>query len=293
MPMGEYRDEKDSSRLCQLTEQQREFAAAFLNEEDIDRDEKIQETREWIADSEDLCARTDDFFILRFLRGCKFDVEQAKQKLRSYYVQRSLSPEWFTNRDPFLPEVQELLKLGVFLPLKNVDEEGRLIVVVRTCVHDPKKHKQSNVFKVGMMLLDLACRDHVHCSLYGIVAIHDMTGVRLSHAFQMTPNIIRRLVSTWQAYPNRIRSLDYVNAPGHVNMVLNIFRQFMSGKLKQRMHVHTGNARTLLRKISPSVLPTELGGTDGDYESLTRYWKQRAEENKQWLMDDEKFKLKT
>jgi hypothetical protein len=55
---------------------------------------------------------TDDFFILRFLRGCKFDLEKSKRKLRSYYEQRSMSPEWFTNRDPFLPEIQEMLALG-------------------------------------------------------------------------------------------------------------------------------------------------------------------------------------
>lgn len=119
------------------------------------------------------------------------------------------------------------------------------------------------------MLLDLAAREHVHSSLFGIVAIHDMTGVQFAHALQITPSIIKRLVSTWQAYPNRIRSLDYVNAPTHVNLVLNIFRRFMSKKLRQRMHVHRGDGRAIVKKVSPSVLPSELGGTEGDYESLT------------------------
>lgn len=211
------------------------------------------------------------------------------------------------------------------------------------------------------MLLDLAARDHVNCSLYGIVAIHDMTGVQFGHALQMSPSIVKRLVHTWQAYPNRIRSLDYVHAPTHVNVVLNLFRQFMSKKLKERMHVHTGDGRTILQKISPCLLPPELGGTEDDYESLTskdffyffsilfnlilinfmllgkkffskifkanvewiflkspseettdtryflvyyeinyviyvefsEYWKQKAEENKQWFLEDEKYKLKT
>lgn len=54
----------------------------------------------------------DDQWILTFLRGCKFSLERAKAKLDSYYTMRTLLPEFFTNRDPMLPEIQEILKLG-------------------------------------------------------------------------------------------------------------------------------------------------------------------------------------
>ena len=33
----------------------------------------------------------------------------------------------------------------------------------------------------------------------------------------------------------RTKSLDFVNAPPHVNVVLSIFRQFMTEKLRQRV----------------------------------------------------------
>jgi hypothetical protein len=33
----------------------------------------------------------------------------------------------------------------------------------------------------------------------------------------------------------RTKSLDFVNAPLHVSVVLNIFRQFMTEKLRQRV----------------------------------------------------------
>lgn len=119
-----------------------------------------------------------------------------------------------------------------------------------------------------MMVLDIAARDHIKSSIYGIVAIQDMIGVQLGHALQMTPAVVKRLVDAWQSYPNRVRSLDYVNAPAHVNVVLNIFRQFMSKKLKDRIHVHSSDGKSLLKKISPSILPVELGGTEADYDTL-------------------------
>lgn len=54
----------------------------------------------------------DDFNILRFLRVCKFDVDKTKERLRNYYEHKAKCPEWFTNRDPFLSEIQEILDLG-------------------------------------------------------------------------------------------------------------------------------------------------------------------------------------
>lgn len=55
---------------------------------------------------------SDAVTIVRFLRGCKFDTEKARKKIKCFYELRGSSPEWFENRNPLLPELQELLKLG-------------------------------------------------------------------------------------------------------------------------------------------------------------------------------------
>lgn len=39
--------------------------------------------------------------------------------------------EWYGNRDPFRPEIEELLDLGVFLPLKEKDEQSRQVFIIR------------------------------------------------------------------------------------------------------------------------------------------------------------------
>lgn len=77
--------------------------------------------------------------------------------------------EWFANRNPFLPEIEELLDLGVFLPLKQKDDQHRQVFIIRkwidmfystlsqqffplfakgTAAHDPKTQTQNNVLKV-------------------------------------------------------------------------------------------------------------------------------------------------
>ncbi|KAJ8879264.1 hypothetical protein PR048_019871 [Dryococelus australis] len=50
--------------------------------------------------------------VLRFLRGCKFNEERTRYKLTNFYIMRAKVPEWFSNRDPLFPQLQEMLDLG-------------------------------------------------------------------------------------------------------------------------------------------------------------------------------------
>ena len=58
-----------------------------------------------------LCV-ADSQFLVAFLRGCKFSLERTKAKMDMYYTLKSALPEFFTNRDPMLPEIQKILKAG-------------------------------------------------------------------------------------------------------------------------------------------------------------------------------------
>ncbi|XP_046609735.1 retinol-binding protein pinta isoform X1 [Neodiprion virginianus] len=282
----------ESDDYWSLTDAEREYAALNLNEHEHDREKNISEMRQWILENKDLHTRTDDFYILRFLRGCKFDMKKAKMKFRNYHELRATVPEWFANRDPLLPELQEMFQMGVFLPLRKFDHEGRLVVIIRASVHDPSKHKQSNVFKAGKMILELASRYSKEVSLYGVFAIFDLDAVTLGHALQLPPAVIKRAVHSWQScYPMRTNSMEFINAPVYVNFVLNVFRKFMNPKMKSRVHVHTRGLKNLHKKISPNILPLEYGGTDGTVKELTEYWKTRVENDREWFIEDEKYKM--
>ncbi|XP_043272868.1 retinol-binding protein pinta [Venturia canescens] len=278
--------------VCQLSESEKQYVATHLNENDEVRQRSIDEIRRWIVENENLHARTDDFSILKFLRACKFDIGRTKKKLNNFHKQRAMLPEWYANRNPFLPELQELFDMGVFLPLRELDEEGKMIIIVRTSVHDPNKHKQADVLKAGKMVLDIATRDNETVSIHGVTAIFDMDGVTLGHGLQMTPGIVKRLVHSWQScYPLRIESMNFVNAPKYVNVVLNVFRCFMSKKMRTRLHVHTRSNTSFFDKIPSHILPEEYGGRGESIRSLTEYWKKIVTENTEWFAEDEKYKM--
>ncbi|XP_058983040.1 retinol-binding protein pinta [Musca domestica] len=247
--------------------------------------QKIQMLYQWLADNPNINARTDYENLEQFLRSCKYDLERTKKKIKSFYQIRAERSEWFSNRDPTLKEIQELLNLGVFLPIDGLDEQQRKVVIIRTAVHDPKEHSQNDVFKVMKMVLDLLIKFEPENCQNGIVAIFDMEGVQLGHAMALNPKLIKRTVDSWQTYPYQPKLMEFVNTPLHVNLVLNTFRIFMTPKMRSRVVVQK-------RKCSVKCenLPCNLGGKGPSYQELTQRWKRLVEENANFYTEDDKYK---
>lgn len=120
----------------------------------------------------------------------------------------------------------------------------------------------------------------------GMKMFSDMQGISLGHALQMTPLIIKRAVDSWESYPLRIQKLEFVNANYGINVVLDIFRSFMSAKMKARVSAKRGKPDF---KASDN-LPVELGGNESSYAVLAEHWKRVLESNANWFVDDEPFK---
>lgn len=252
--------------------------------ESPDRDCYLQKIYEWLDENPNINACRDENHLTFFLRSCKYDLEKTKKKIKIFYIMRAERTEWFANRDPFLPEIQELLNIGVFLPLEERDEHNRQVVIIRTSAHNPKVHSQNDVFKVSKMILDLLLRSEPNVSSVGIVAIFDMDGVQLAHALALNPKLIKRSVDSWQVYPCKPKMLEFVNAPTHVNFVLNTFRLFMTAKMKSRVFVRKGTSEV------KAILPKDLGGSGPSYEELAMKWKAEVERNAEYFAEYEKYK---
>ena len=99
------------SGIRELTEELQKAAIEQLGEvpERIPAD--LQALRSWIEQQPHLRARTDDQFLLSFLRGSKHSLEKAKSKIDRYYTLRSKFPELFTY-DFEDEKMRELHKLG-------------------------------------------------------------------------------------------------------------------------------------------------------------------------------------
>lgn len=83
-----------------------------LNEDPEKVEQVLEKFREWIRKTPHLKSRTDDQFLVTFLRGCKYNMKRAQQKLDMFYTLRSHIPELMLDRDPMDQKLRAIIKLG-------------------------------------------------------------------------------------------------------------------------------------------------------------------------------------
>ena len=76
-----------------------------------------------------LHCRTDDAFLLRFLRARKFDYDRAYQLLINYFTVRDEHKELFKDLRP--SALGKVFEDGGVMTLPNADKEGRRIILLR------------------------------------------------------------------------------------------------------------------------------------------------------------------
>ncbi|KAL1494780.1 hypothetical protein ABEB36_010324 [Hypothenemus hampei] len=260
----------------------------IFNETDQIRDKCLQDLKQWLSEVS-LNARTEDKYLLPFVRGCKFNLSKIQRKITNYYIMKRDRPEWFSNRNPLLPNLQDLIKLGVFVPLKKY-HDNKMVIVIRTAAHDPKRHTWDDLSKAGMMILDVACMENEVAQTNGVIAIFDMFGMGFSHYRTLTPTLIKNIVFAWQNYHVRPKQLEFINSPIYINVALNIFKSFMTEKMKGRVKVHFGGVEKAHTIVDKEILPFEYGGNEGSFESLGNFWFEKLLEYKDWFRDDERYK---
>ncbi|XP_044743838.1 retinol-binding protein pinta [Chrysoperla carnea] len=273
-----------------LSDADLEYLRQHFDETDESRERNVNEIRTWIEENGNFfLARTDYVWILSFLRGCKYDIEKTKKKIHSHLKLKESAPEWFQNRNPNLPELKELFKVGVFIPLRERDSENRLVCIVRAGAHNPYKHKQDNVFKISKMILEAAIQEMEAVTIYGVVVVVDMANVAMGHAIQLTPSRIKKAVTAWENYYVKPKQMNFIKAPSYINVILNVFKSFMSTKLKNRVHIYNDSV-PLDTVVEKRILPKDYGGDGRNLQELQDYWHEKCLNLTEWFADDEKYK---
>ncbi|XP_011164679.1 retinol-binding protein pinta isoform X2 [Solenopsis invicta] len=230
----------------------------------------------------------DDFLILRFLRVCKFNLEKTKVRMQNYYKHRSVLPEWYSNKNPFQPELQELLELGIILPLRKPDNQGRLIFIVRGTLQDPRRHKISDLAKLSILMLEAAVKYYPAATVHGYTLFIDIGNLTIRHILQFSTYILRNAAHTFQnCYPIRYQKVVFLNASSLFEILMRFIRPFMTEKLKSRFYVYSHEH--CFEDISVNILPIEYGGTNDTLQELAEYWKEFIEENQDCLTKDETY----
>ncbi|GAB0090862.1 hypothetical protein DMENIID0001_056300 [Sergentomyia squamirostris] len=135
-------------------------AQTELNEVPERIEEDLNALKTWIGKQPHLRARTDDQFLVGFLRGCKYSLEKAKKKMDLYYSCRTNFPDFVTNRDPLFDKNLYFIRLGGWLPLPNtITPDGARISLVRLEICDPTKIDIVDIIRFAAMINDILILD--------------------------------------------------------------------------------------------------------------------------------------
>ncbi|KAF5291249.1 hypothetical protein FQR65_LT11427 [Abscondita terminalis] len=245
----------------------------------------------WMEKQPYLSARVDERQLVTFLRGCKWSLQRTKDKLQNFYQLRCLLPEYFQNRDPFQPEIQNVLNKRLFIPLPKTKTPGSPRICLYKCseMHEDISVELSS--KIFFMVIDILLNEDDNFLVSGMILITDYENTPLRIVAEATPGYIKKLLVMYEkVYPVRVRNLIGINTPKIVEALFNNFlRALLNEKLRSKLLLVTSSNMDLVYdKIDKSLLPKEYGGENGSVDELARDWKKKVESYREWFLEDSK-----
>lgn len=261
-----------------------------LNEVPERIDDDLKAFREWISKQSYLKARTDDQFLIAFLRGCKHSLEKAKHKLDMFYTMRGVVPELYSNRSVDDPKVLGILRSGCLIRLPSpLGEDGPRIHVTRYGMYDSQKYNIAEVLKTNTFLQEIQFIEDDNAMVKGFIEIIDFKGVTASHLIQFDLSLVKKLVALGdKAWPYRQKGFHFVNVSSSTEKILSLVRTFLSEKIKKRFHIHS-KYETLYEHIPEKYLPVEYGGKNGTIQDVIDMWEAKLLSYRDYFNDEANY----
>nr|CAD7456936.1 unnamed protein product [Timema tahoe] len=260
----------------------------------------LRKLKELIGDEKDLNVSLEDYFLIRYLRPCKFYPHSALERIKKFYKFRLKNPHLTDGLSPInekkvfeqdlitvLPKrtqnFHRIITIEIGIPLEVilsvVQSHQSLVKTDEPPLSSPnpthpleprlfpvtEKWKLracslDDIFKASMIVLEGAVLEP-RTQICGAEVIFDMEGLSMKQVMQFSPSFAFNLVHfSQECMPLRLKHIHNVNQPYIFNLVFAIFKPFLSEKLRNRIHFHGSDWNSLHSYIDPECLPTKYGG---------------------------------
>ena len=274
--------------VCKLSNELIELANKELNEplDDVDKHRAIDKLK--IAYNEDVYGkliRSDDYFLIRFLRAKKYNHEKALKTLQNYHKSRRESPEIFDKiKNPVL--LKPFLDQGFLYILPGKAKDGSAVLLQRSkLMKNFNEQDMDAMAAFGILSMEKLLEDE-SVQIRGVSSIRDYEGFNLSLILSIPLPRMKVMSKFWQdAMPMRYKASHILNESSVYSAVMAVFKPFMKQKMLDRIQTHGNRFEELQEYIDVEFLPPYLGGKGLTCEEGGKVWNEKLAED--WVHDTE------
>ncbi|XP_050668072.1 clavesin-1-like [Leptidea sinapis] len=264
-----------------------EISSRICNENLSTRATAITELRKMIFDrGECEPRRTDDEYLLRFLRCKDFIVPRAHRLLVRYCRFREDHPHLYQDVD-----LWSLMKVGNIYECCLHDKPGvGRLSIVRLGKYDTTEIAVEDLLRTALVVMEIGLRQPKNQVLGGTIIV-DLEGLSLKQISTLTPSIAYQIVSILGgATPARLNSLHLINYTWLLNTFFYIFKKFIPQNAWDRIHFHGSDLKSLHKIVDLECLPARYGGTCNSVVSVSK-WLQKIKKYRDGNFDREMKEL--
>lgn len=240
-----------------------EYARITIGETPEVRAAALEGLRRTINTRMELPDRTEDEFLIKFLRARSFSVEKAYRLMLRYYSFKEAHPKF--HKDVYPLRLTFIGDDDVMSVLPYRDQTGRRTIIYRLGNWKPRNYSVDELFKATVVILELATLEP-KAQIMGGVCIFDLSGISLSHACSITPTVASQIVELMGgSFPIRIHAIHVVFQSFLFDMMYALFKPLLDAKTRERIYVHGSDMKSLHTHIDPKFLPGKYGGTRQEY----------------------------
>ncbi|XP_027839521.1 alpha-tocopherol transfer protein-like isoform X2 [Aphis gossypii] len=234
------------------------IAKEELREDEETRNNALNQMRLWLKQNKKIIhSRSDDNFLLRFLRAKKFSLPLAQEALERYLLLRqTFGRQLFNELDITCPRLEKLLELGYIFVVPKRDKNGRRIIITRPGVFNPSIWTNAEM-----------------CRMHGV-----------------TYETLMEDQENQRTLPMRHKEIYGVNVPLSLKFALDFGMTLISEKIRSRVKIFSSieESHTYVDK---SLLPKEYGG-EMEMSTMIGLWKQELLEKREQILKNEKMSVR-